>query len=265
MISAFNKPYSIEKPLISIITVVFNNSKFVRGALESVLSGNHVEIEYIVIDGGSTDGTINIVQEYKHKISKFISEPDNGIYDAMNKGVKVSNGEYIAFINSDDYYKSGVLNNVISSILIDKPDLLYGNLDYINNNGDIKRHWVAGGYHKVRTRSLWIPPHPTIFMKKTIFEEVGGFNLNYSLASDYDLILKSLLASNKVNYLNEVIVKMRLGGVTNISWINILKQNLEIINSYKICYGKYPIYGFFSKITDRLIQVIRAKFINKTE
>ena len=248
------------KPLISIITVVYNNEKYIHNAIESVLLGSHPEIEYIIIDGGSTDNTCSIIENYLENVDIFVSEPDKGIYDAMNKGVHLSTGEYIAFINSDGYYCEGILKEVVSNIKEMSPDILYGNIDYINNDFLVKRRWISGKYNSDKLRGLWIPPHPSVFMKKSLFNKINGFNQSYKLASDYDLLLRALRKAKNIFYFDKIIVKMRLGGVTNATSKNILKQNYEILNAYHQCFGSYPIAPFVLKIFRRLMQLFYAKF-----
>jgi len=248
------------KPLITIITVVYNNVGYIGEAIESVLKTSSNDIQYIIIDGGSNDGTIEIVRAYGNKISKFISEPDKGIYDAMNKGLAHADGQFVAYINSDDYYTEGALGKVIDSLKEINPDILYADLDYINNDRTTKRCWRPGKFKADKLRDLWIPPHPTTFIRRETFISLGGFNLFFKLAADYDLLLRGLSTTEKVYYLNTVLVKMRLGGATNVSWVNIFKQNIEISKSYKLIFHKYPIKQFSLKFFNRFVQIFNAKF-----
>ena len=247
------------KPLLSVITVVFNNANYISEAIDSVLNTNRKDVQYIIIDGASTDGTVDIIKSYGDKISKFVSEPDEGLYDAMNKGVGLADGEYIAFINADDYYVDGELGKVIEELYEKKPDVLYADLDYIDNERKVKRCWRPGRFRAENLSDLWIPPHPTTFMTRELFTSAGGFNLRFRLAADYDLMLRVLSTSKKVHYLDTVLVKMRLGGVSNISWSNIYKQNLEIARSYNSVFYRYPLLQFLLKVFNRLVQMIRAK------
>lgn len=247
------------KPLLSVITVVFNNADFISEAIDSVLKTNTKDVQYLIIDGGSTDSTVDIIKSYGDKISKFVSEPDEGLYDAMNKGARLADGQYIAFINADDYYVDGELGKVIDELHKKQPDVLYADLDYIDNERKVKRCWRPGQFRIKKLISLWIPPHPTVFMKRDIFNAVGGFDLKYRLAADYDLILRVLSIAESVDYLNSVLVKMRLGGASNVSWTNIVRQNIEIVMSYKSVYKTYPIRQLAFKIGNRFIQIFRAK------
>ena len=248
------------KPILSIITVVFNNANYISNAIDSVLQNKTNDVQYIIIDGASTDGTVDIIKSYGDKISKVVSENDEGLYHAMNKGAALADGDYISFINADDYYVDSNLTKAITSIRENRPDVLYADLDYIDSENVIKRCWRPGNFKAKKLYDLWIPPHPTTFMKLDLFNKVGGFNLNYKLAADYDLILRVLSIANKVHYFDTVLVKMRLGGATNISWSNIYKQNVEIAKSYKLVFHRYPIRQFILKAFNRLIQMIRTKF-----
>ena len=253
------KRASQDKPLITIVTVVYNGVKYLENTILSIVNQTYNNIEYIIIDGASTDGTVDIIKSYGDKISKFVSEPDEGLYDAMNKGVGLADGEYIAFINADDYYVDGELGKVIEELYEKKPDVLYADLDYIDNERRVKRCWRPGRFRAENLSDLWIPPHPTTFMTRELFTSAGGFNLRFRLAADYDLMLRVLSTSKKVHYLDTVLVKMRLGGVSNISWSNIYKQNLEIARSYNSVFYRYPLLQFLLKVFNRLVQMIRAK------
>jgi glycosyltransferase involved in cell wall biosynthesis len=245
---------------ISIITVVYNSHLHIRETIESVLSQGCSAIEYLVIDGGSTDGTTNIILEYSDQISVFVSEPDNGIYDAMNKGVGLSSGDYVAFLNAGDYYTDRNLSLIADALSSDYPDLLYGDLDYIDDKHIVKRKWRSGAFSKRKLKQLWIPPHPTVFIKRELFFQVGSFDLQYKIASDYDLLLKALLTSQKVQYFEKVLVKMRLGGTSNKSIINIFKQNMEIFRSFRLALQSLPLIPFVRKAANRFLQRMRAIF-----
>ena len=249
--------------LLSVITVVFNGEKQIKSAINSVVTQKSELVEYIIIDGVSTDATLDIIKSYGDSIDRVSSEPDLGIYDAMNKGVELANGKYVAFLNLDDYYMEGVLALALGRLLNGGPDVLYADIDIIDDNSLIKRCWRPGLFHKSKLKKLWIPPHPTTIIKKTMIVDAGSFNLSYKLAADYDLLLNVLLAAKHVVYLDTVMTKMRLGGVTNKSWINIFKQNVEIFNSFKRQFGKYPTYQFFYKIYGKIVQFVQAKRLVK--
>jgi glycosyltransferase involved in cell wall biosynthesis len=216
---------------ISVITVVYNNSEHITSAVESVLLQNYSEIEYIVIDGGSTDGTIQLIEDYQDKISLFLSEPDGGIYDALNKGIRFATGEAIGFLHSDDLFAhDNVVSQVVEEFVDNKIDIVYGDLDYVMKDqiNTVVRHWQAGEFSRNKLRYGWMPPHPTFYARRNLYQKFGGFDLNYRIAADYDSMLRILSdEAVKSYYIPEVLVKMRLGGVSNRSLINIIRKTKE--------------------------------------
>ena len=249
---------NINLPLLSIITVSYNAEPTIEDSISSVLSQKDERIEYVVVDGASTDLTYAIIQRYSNEIDVIVSEPDKGIYDAMNKGVELSSGEYICFLNSDDYYDKDILSDVLSILGGERPDILYGDLTYIDSMGKQKRHWISGTYHVNKLKKLWVPPHPATFLTRALFDDLGGFYTQYKLAADYDLLIRALRMASKIHYIDKVIVKMREGGATNASVRNIVQQNIEIIQSYHSMYQHYPLFGVMHKIFNRIFQKIRA-------
>ena len=246
---------------ISIITVVYNNDKTIRDAINSIFSQNYQQIEYIIIDGGSKDSTVSIIKEYQNKITKFISEPDNGLYDAMNKGLRLATGDVIGILNSDDlYHDKNVISAVMNEFLInEKVDLVYGDLVYVKQDytNIVIRNWKSKSYYKRFFENGNVPPHPSLFIKKRVYDDVGLFNLNYKLAADYELMLR-IFKKHKFNsiYINKVLVKMRLGGATNQSFLNIKNQNIEILNAWKENNLKPPFYLMLFRVFKRLMQFI---------
>lgn len=242
---------------ISIITVVLNNSSYIEDCIISVLDQTFKDIEYIIIDGGSTDGTIDIIKKYEKKISKWMSEPDNGTYDAMNKGIKHAKGDIIGFLNADDiYYNDDVLERVVSVLEDSRIDACYADLVYVDKQDteQVIRYWHSQQFKPGLFKKGWVPPHPTFFVKKKIYDHCGGFDLKYKLAADFELMAR-FLEYYKINvyYVPEIFVKMRLGGVTNKSIFNIIKQNFEIIdackkNNIEVFIPMFLINKFFSKI-----------------
>ncbi len=222
---------------ISIITAVFNSRQFIESALKSVLSQTYQNVEYIVIDGGSTDGTLEIINKYRDKIAKFISEPDKGIYDAMNKGIKLATGEIIGFLNSDDFYDdNNAIETVVKEMENKKADVCWGDLVYVDKDDipKIIRFWKSSEYKKGKFKKGWMPPHPTFFVRKRVYEKYGLFNLDFKIAADYELMLR-FLEKYKVSscYIPKVLVKMRVGGKSN-RFINIIKANFEAYRAWKI-------------------------------
>jgi glycosyltransferase involved in cell wall biosynthesis len=216
---------------ISIITACFNSASTVEDTIKSVLSQDHKEIEYIIVDGNSTDNTLSIVNKYKDRISKIISGKDDGIYDALNKGIAAATGELIGILHSDDFYTDEkVISVVVRTIAGKGTDAVYADLQYVNkdNTSKVVRHWHSGEYKTGLFKKGWMPPHPAFFLKKECYDKYGSFNLKLRSAADYELMLR-MIEKNKisVSYLPQVIVKMRTGGKSNISLLNRIKANRE--------------------------------------
>lgn len=223
---------------ISIITACYNSESTVEFAIKSVLAQSYPNIEYIIIDGGSGDGTLGVLKKYQGKISKFISEKDRGIYDALNKGISMATGDVIGFLHSDDFYANENIISEIAEVFNGKDtESLYGNLQYVNRSNEEKiiRNWISGEYKKKKFLKGWMPPHPTFFVKRSVYERFGSFNLKLKSAADYELMLRFLYKENiSTSYLPKVIVKMRLGGTSNKSIINRVKANIEDRLAWKI-------------------------------
>jgi len=222
----------MNKPLkISIITVVFNSVTTIKDTIESIISQDYKSIEYIIIDGGSTDGTIDIINSYAKHVNYFLSERDNGIYDAMNKGIKIATGDVIGILNSDDFYpNSFVISNVSKSFQRYNCDAVYGDLIYLkaNNISKIKRYWQAGEYSTSKIKNGWMLPHPTFFVKKEIYNRYGLYDTELKSAADYHMILRLLYKENiSVYYIPMILVNMRTGGKSNRSLLNRIKANKE--------------------------------------
>ena len=221
---------------VSIITVSFNSAKTIEDTIQSVLNQDYYDIEYIVIDGYSSDKTIEIVNRYKSNIEYVLSEPDDGIYDAMNKGIKASKGELIGILNSDDVYEnSSVISNMVKTLK--DSDAVYADLVYVqqNNLNHIKRYWKSGNYKIGSFLNGWMPPHPTFFVKKMCYQKYGLYNTSLKSAADYELMLRFIHKNKiKIEYFDNVIVKMRLGGVSNLSIKNRFSANREDKLAWKI-------------------------------
>lgn len=248
---------------ISVITVVFNNERTIKSTIDSVIGQSYPEVEYIVIDGGSTDKTIDIIRSYGKKVSKLISEKDEGIYDAMNKGIKAAEGDVICFLNSDDFYVDNqVLEKVAGIFNTKKVDSCYGDLYYVDKNdiNKVIRLWRSQPYKKGIFRRGWYPPHPSFFVKKYIFDKYGGFNLKFKISADYELTLRFLEKySISSYYLPEVLVKMRVGGESNRNILNILKANYECYKAWQENGLKYNIIDAITKPFNKARQYIRNK------
>ena len=249
---------------ISIITVCFNSSLTITDTMLSVLGQSYNDIEYIIIDGGSTDSTIEKIKLIEPQFVgrlKYYSGPDSGIYDAMNKGILLANGEVIGILNSDDVYNGSTVVEMIMREFIQNEQLniVYGDLVYVraDNLNKVVRRWVSKPYNSRFFDNGDVPAHPTLFVRRQRYCEIGFFNLNYRFAADYDLMLRFLKKNNlSAKYIPVVIVKMRLGGVTNNSLFNIFRQNIEILNSWRSNGLNVPIQLLPMKFFKRLIQFI---------
>ena len=216
---------------ISIITIAYNSENSISDAINSVLSQTYPDIEYIIVDGKSKDKTVEIVKSYGNKISKFVSEPDKGIYDALNKGIEMASGDMVGFMHSDDLFADEhVIEKVAGLFKENDVDSIYGDLNYVfkNDTNKILRYWKSGEFSLSRLKFGWMPPHPTFYVKRKIYEKYGGFDIDFKISSDYDSMLR-FLGKYKIStaYLPEVMIKMRVGGASNRSLKNIIRKSTE--------------------------------------
>jgi glycosyltransferase involved in cell wall biosynthesis len=222
---------------ISIITVCFNSKDFIRKTLETVASQDYQNIEHVVVDGGSTDGTVAILKEYKSKIV-FISEPDKGIYDAMNKGVKLATGDAIGTLGAGDFYPNNqVISKVAASFEKYKTDAIYGDKQYVNpeNTQKVVRYWNPGEYKIESWLEGWMPPHQAFYVKKSAFEKYGMYIDEFRSAGDYELMLRMLYKHKlSAKYIPELLVTMLTGGTSTASISNRIKANLEDRKAWKV-------------------------------
>ena len=243
---------------ISIITTVFNNREFIEDAIKSVLSQTYSDKELIIIDGGSTDGTLEVIDRYRDNINKLVSGPDKGMYDALNKGIQLAAGDIIGFLHSDDiFYDEKVIEKIADVFKKREVDSVYADLVYVykDNPAKVLRYWKAGKFDRNLLKQGWMPPHSTFFVKKKIYDEYGGFNTSYKISGDYDLILR-FLGKHKISnaYLPEVTVKMRTGGKSNRSLGNILQKSLEDYKVIKYNKISFPLYTLIVKNLSKLPQ-----------
>ena len=249
---------------VSIITVTFNSSSFISHCLDSVKNQTHNDIEHIVIDGASTDGTLSILKSKTNQLAELISETDNGIYEAMNKGLKIATGDIIGFLNSDDFYaNNNVLKNVSELFREDSTlEACYSNLVYVDalETSKIIRFWKSENFVPGMFSKGWCPPHPTFFVKSSVYRRHGNFDTNYKLASDAELMMRFMEVKKiKVKYEPKLWVKFRIGGVSNKSLKNITIQNIEVLKALKNHGLKFNYITFFLK---KLILKIK-QFIQK--
>ncbi len=216
----------------SIITATYNSSKNITTCLASVNNQDYKNIEHIIIDGASSDDTLEIIKNYQlKKKTKIISEKDNGIYDALNKGVEFATGDIIGFLHSDDTFAQKNIISKLSKIFIDESvSGVYGNLKYLKDfeKEVVLRKWISNNYHHLSLKCGWMPPHPTLFLKKDVYSEFGFFNNAYKISADYDFIIR-IFSSNKlkIKFINEFVTIMKIGGASNKSLRNILQKMYE--------------------------------------
>lgn len=223
---------------ISIITVVYNGAATIGDCIRSVLGQDFCNKEYIIIDGASKDGTMQIVSGFSDQIQIVRSEPDAGIYDAMNKGIALATGDVIGILNADDMYADGqVLSRVAASFADPDCEGSYSDLVYVDapTAQRITRKWIAGTYRPQSFLWGWMPPHPTLFLRKEVYEKYGSFRLDMGSAADYELMLRILYKHEiKTKYIPEILVKMRAGGVSNLSLANRLKANRNDRHAWEV-------------------------------
>lgn len=220
---------------ISIITITFNSEKSLEKTIQSVISQDYDDIEYIIVDGKSTDSTLDIVEKHKQHVDILISEKDKGIYDALNKGINAATGDVIGFIHSDDIFNDDYVVSQVSNALV-KPetDAVYGDLQYVAEGNFMRviRNWKSGEYKRWNLKLGWMPPHPTFFCKKKIYDTYGGFDLSYKISADYDIMMRYLGKYNiSLKYIPHVLTKMQLGGVSNRSLKTIIRKSREDIRA----------------------------------
>ena len=247
---------------ISIITVCLNSEKTIRDTITSVLSQNFADVEYIIIDGGSKDKTLSIVHEYEDSIDKIVSEPDEGLYDAMNKGISFASGEVIGILNSDDFFENDNIIKVVVNAFEQNPtvDLVFGDLVYVrpNNLGQIIRYYSSLNFRSWKPRFGWIPPHPATFIKRSVYEKFGVYNLSFKIAADYDFFVR-VLQVHKLSFyqIPKVLVRMRIGGVSTSGFRNSYRLTQEIVKACKLNGIYTNLFFVLTKIPFKLIELYK--------
>ena len=248
---------------ISIITAVYNNSETIGECIQSVLTQAYPDLEYIIIDGGSTDGTTEVIRPYRAKIARWVSEPDSGIYSALNKGLNLATGEAVGILHSDDIYAHNrVVEKVVEAFGKSGADSVYGDLKYVDkkNPNRVIRRWKSSPFIQGKFRYGWMPPHPTFFVKKKVFENYGGFNENLRIAADYELMLRFLEKHRiSTHYLPEVLIHMRIGGISNRGLRNLWTKSREDFLAWKL----NGLHGSFYTIPMKNLSKIPQFFIKK--
>jgi glycosyltransferase len=216
---------------ISIITVTFACAETVGDCLASVAAQSYAGREHILIDGASTDGTLAVLEAHRSALAVLVSEPDGGIYDALNKGIALATGDIVGFLHADDLYADGdVLARVAEAFADPAVEAVYGDLVYVakEDTGRVIRHWRSGAYSRNRLAWGWMPPHPTLYLRRSVYQRLGLFNTRYRIAADYDLMLRVLSGmTGRVVYVPEVLVRMRVGGASNRSLRHVVRKSWE--------------------------------------
>ncbi|MDW8852248.1 glycosyltransferase family 2 protein [Flavobacterium sp. MMLR14_040] len=244
---------------VSIITVCYNRKATIGQSIQSVLNQDYPNIEYIIIDGNSSDGTQSIIEHYSDKITHYISEPDKGMYDAINKGLKLATGDIIGLMHSDDtFYDSYVVSKIVNTFLISSnADAVYGDGIYVTNDAEEKiiRNRIGGQYNFEKLKSGWLPLHPTVYIKKSIIEKYGYYSLDFKIASDTEFLLRYLF-KHKINivYMNEYVVKMKMGGLsTDYKRVfHVLSEDYKIYKYHNLSAFKAVFQKKFSALTQYL-------------
>ncbi|NTD95626.1 glycosyltransferase [Agrobacterium tumefaciens] len=236
---------------ISIITVIYNGEAYLKECIESIIGQSYQDIEYIIVDGASTDGTLKIVEDYRHAVTHLVSEPDRGLYDAINKGILLASGEVVGILNADDMLADENVIAQVAKAFTEHAEInaIYGDLNYIRPvSNQILRTWKSKQADKLDIAKGWMPAHPTLYIKRDLFEQYGNYALDIGTAADYDLILRYFFVYQlKAVYLPILMVNMRMGGVSNKNLSSLagafkndykaLKRN-RILNPIKVLFRK---------------------------
>lgn len=246
---------------ISIITVAFNAAHTIADALESVAAQTHPDIEHIVIDGASTDGTLDVIKRYGKRVARLVSEPDRGIYDAMNKGLRLATGDVVGFLNADDVYAdTGVLARVSASMEAERLDALFGDAEFVNPDRPDRplRRYRSERFHPGRIAWGWMPAHPTLFLRRQVYERFGLFRTDYRIAGDFELVARMFHEDTlKYRHVPEVLVRMLTGGVSTGGWRNTLLLNREVLRACRENGISTNLPKILSKYPAKLLEFIR--------
>ena len=252
---------------ISIITSCYNRVSTIRGAIESVLAQDYADIEYIIVDGASTDGSVEVIRDaiegHEDRV-KFISEPDHGMYEAINKGIRMATGDYIGLVHSDDFlYSSHTISDIAKRLEKTHADFLYGDGLFVNaeNTDKVVRKWIGGTYRLWKVRHGWLPLHPTCYIRREVMEKLGGYDESYMIAADTDLLVRYLLDNHvKTDYLKKYIVRMRMGGMStdNSRRAKMWKEDIRVYSSHGF---KHVTLTKIEKMLWKVPQFVMAKFM----
>lgn len=247
---------------VSIITTCFNREKTIRDCIESVVNQKYPDIEYIVVDGASTDSSLTVINEYKDRISRIVSEPDQGMYEAINKGIRRATGDIVGLVHSDDFlYSNETISHIVDKFEQTGADFLYGDGLFVDaaDTQKIVRNWIGGSYRLWKVKHGWLPLHPTCYIKRDVMNKRGLYNETYKIAADSDLLFRYLLGGDlSVVYLHEYIIKMRMGGLSTDSrkrrqmW----QEDIRMYHSH----GMNPVFTKIEKMMWKVPQFVMAKF-----
>lgn len=245
---------------VSIITVVFNGEAFLEDCIRSVLGQDYNDIEYIIVDGGSTDNSLSIIRKFEDRIHTYISEKDNGMYDALNKGIKRSTGDVVGILNADDLLASSdVITAVVNRFEQSGADGVYGNLNYVDaeNTSKVIRRWIAKPATATSVVWGWMPAHPTFYVKRELFEKYGYYSLNFGSAADYELMVRFLYQHHiRTSHLNKLMVNMRNGGMSNASFKHRYRAFLHDYKALLVNKIPFPAITIFLKKISKLSQFV---------
>ena len=248
---------------VSIITSCYNREATIREAIESVLSQDYPDVEYIVVDGASTDDTLSVIKEYESQITRIVSEPDHGMYEAINKGIQLATGDIIGLVHSDDFlYDSHVITDIVSKFEETGADFVYGDGIFVNyqDTNKIVRNWKSGTYYRWKVKCGWLPLHPTCYIRRDVMLREGLYDKGYYIAADTELLVRYLYrACLKVVYLRRKIVRMRMGGLSTDSKKRRLMWD-EDVRLYRN-HGFHPISTKIMKMMWKVPQFIEAMFL----
>lgn len=243
---------------ITLVTACYNRSRTIGNTIESVLAQDYPRVEYIVVDGASADGSLNIIRQYESRIDRIISEPDGGMYEAINKGIRAATGDIVGLLHSDDeFYSSGTLSKIADAFALSGADIVYGNGIFIaaDNSGKIVRDWISGQYKRKNVKRGWLPLHPTVYAKREVFGACGLYDESYKIAADSDMLVRMFYERDfRIHYMNDYVVRMSMGGVsTGLSTqVKKWKEDLRMYRSH----GFNPYTALAGKILSKIPQFL---------
>lgn len=247
---------------VTIVSAVLNEKDFIASCMESVLGQDYHDIEYIIVDGASTDGTIDIIKHYSSRVSNFLSENDNGFYDALNKGIRLATGDIIGQLNADDILADpSVVSRIVKEFKKGNCSGVYGNLDYTrrNNLDIIVRKWHSGPFKRQSFESGWMPPHPALYLKKGIYEQYGNYNIAFGSSADYEFMLRLFYRYGiTARFADTLFVKMRVGGISTAGWRQFFKVFVQDYKALTVHGVNRPIIAVVLKKSRKIFQFLAS-------